>query len=185
MHSVSREGNGKMQGTGQNGVSDSPQFLAARAPTPNIFRMSHDYISLSPSTSYHSHSQQGHHALAHHLHHHLQAQQHQQQHYYARHSEDMAAAALPTLDQTTGAKAGLGYHSDYHPMATSAAVDTVSEAPAVYRQHHQEEGGFLQTGRSSNPWWDQVRGNGDTSKVHSEPGGKLDCNDVVFLRFHK
>jgi hypothetical protein len=147
--------------------------------------MSHDYISLSPSTSYHSHSQQGHHALAHHLPHHLQAQQQQQQHYYARHSEDMAAAALPTLDQTTGAKAGLGYHSDYHPMATSEAVDTVSEAPAVYRQHHQEEGDFLQTGRSSNPWWNQVRGNGDTSKVQSEPGGKLDCNDVVFVRFHK
>jgi hypothetical protein len=180
VHSVSREGNGKMQSTGQNGLSDSPQFLA-----PYIFRMSHDYISLSPSTSYHSHSQQGHHALAHHLPHHLQAQQQQQQHYYARHSEDMAAAALPTLDQTTGAKAGLGYHSDYHPMATSEAVDTVSEAPAVYRQHHQEEGDFLQTGRSSNPWWNQVRGNGDTSKVQSEPGGKLDCNDVVFVRFHK
>jgi hypothetical protein len=70
-------------------------------------------------------------------------------------------------------------------MATSEAVDTVSEAPAVYSQHHQDEGDFLQTGRSSNPWWDQVRGYGDTSKVHSEPDGKLDPSDVVFRRFHK
>jgi hypothetical protein len=176
VHSVSREGNGKMQSTGQNGVSDSPHFLAARAPPPYIFRMSHDYISLSsPPTSYHSHSQQGHHALAHHLPHHLQAQQQQQ------HSEDMAAA---TWDQMTGARVG-GYLLDHHPVATSEAVDTVREAPAVYTQHHQEQADLSQPGGSSNPGWVPFRENGDTSKVHSEPGGKLDCSNVVFRRFHK